>query len=217
MSIDLSLSLYENNTCNLLTSKVDENLVDVIDIVTYARPTRVRVTDTSPIGNIGETKRVYFVTSNSPPEIQDYLYYDVYILDANIIQFLDLTFDTSIAVGGLGDQLFIKNRDIQLVTDSDQVNQKIIQRLNVLKGEWFFNETLGIPWRDLTSQKGLTNNQRIENLEIYILWTITQTEGVLSVSSFDSNYDRINRTLEISYSVVTVFDEIEENTFLLGL
>jgi len=81
---------------------------------------------------------------------------------------------------------------------SDSTAQRIKQRLGVLKGEWFLDSELGIPYIDeLFDNK--TGTPRL--LESIIRTTIETTYGVSKILSFTTNYNFENRFGEIIFEV----------------
>lgn len=96
--------------------------------------------------------------------------------------------------------LVIKGYDLQLVDDTDLIRQAIKQRLLLVFGEWFLDETIGVPWYQYIFQKG-ANINRVKSI---LINQIVGTEGVNSMLEFTLNYDKTTRGLEVYFTVDTV-------------
>ena len=93
-------------------------------------------------------------------------------------------------------ELIISNGDLVLTTeDNDAIPQHLRQRLRVLKGEWFLDRTIGLPYFDLIMEK----NPSSKLVAAVFKKTILDTPGVLKLNSFDLSFDRINRKVSVSF------------------
>ena len=90
--------------------------------------------------------------------------------------------------------------DLQIVVGVDLVRQRIKQRLLTILGEWFLDQSIGLPWFGELNQKGITQS-RVRTL---LIRQITQTAGVLRLEDFSLEYDNQNRTLSVAFRVETV-------------
>jgi hypothetical protein len=93
--------------------------------------------------------------------------------------------------------LSIVNFDLTLTTGADLTVQKIKQTLQLFLGEWFLNDTVGIPYFSEMLDKGKSLT-RIQTLYIRALQTIPE---ILEILEFNINEDRAKRTLNIDFKV----------------
>lgn len=108
--------------------------------------------------------------------------------------------------------IVLVNRDLSLLRDGDLVAQRIKQRLLTHLGEWFLDETIGLPWNQLIFQKGFPVNL----IRSYIIRTIVLTVGIESLDTFELDVNSSTRemfvkfeaTLTKEYAGVTIAQEI---------
>lgn len=101
---------------------------------------------------------------------------------------MDLKIDTT------GD-LVIENGDLVLVDGLTAIGQHVAMRLRSFKGEWFLDQTTGVPYFQEILQKG-TPPSRIRAL---IRQTILGTEGISSVDELELDYDAATRALSVAF------------------
>lgn len=118
----------------------------------------------------------------------------------------DLSLDLSPASAGTpayGD-LLLRNGDLVLTGDanpagSPPVLQQILQRLRFFLGEWFMDNTQGVPWL----QQILTKSASAGPADAILQNTILGTPGVVALLAYSSDLDRVHRTLAISFRAQT--------------
>ena len=64
---------------------------------------------------------------------------------------------------------------------AQEAKQNLAQNLRILFGEWFLDETLGIPYFQVLFEKGAT----VETVKAYIQAAALATKGITSVESID--------------------------------
>ena len=106
---------------------------------------------------------------------------------------MDLKLDTTTH------DLIIENYDLALVDGIDLVRQAIKQRLLLVLEEWFLDDTVGVPWYQYIFQKGADIN-RVKSI---LINTISGTEGVIKITSFELDYNNVNRSLSINFTAET--------------
>lgn len=102
----------------------------------------------------------------------------------------DLYFDLT-----TGD-LVIENHDLAI--QSDRVNtaaQMIYTRLRIFQGEWYLNESIGLPYL----QKILKKNVDKSIIDGYIVKEIQSIDEVDSVTEFDSYINTQTRTYHCAF------------------
>ena len=87
------------------------------------------------------------------------------------------------------------NGDLALVEDGNEVVQHVKQRLDFQQGEWFLDESIGVPWlTDILGQSFLaTNDPNRAFAESIIKETILSTPGVTRLVTFSADFDPVNR------------------------
>lgn len=106
---------------------------------------------------------------------------------------MDLKLDTTTH------DLIIENYDLALVDGIDLVRQAIKQRLLLVLEEWFLDDTIGVPWYQYIFQKGADIN-RVKSI---LINQISGTEGVIKITSFDLDYNNVNRSLSVNFTAET--------------
>ena len=106
---------------------------------------------------------------------------------------MDLKLDTTTH------DLVIENYDLVLVDGIDLVRQAIKQRLLLVLEEWFLDDTVGVPWYQYIFQKGVDIN-RVKSI---LINTINRTEGVIKITSFELDYNSVNRSVSINFTAET--------------
>lgn len=89
--------------------------------------------------------------------------------------------------------------DLALVTGINLIKQRVKQRLLTILGEWFLDETIGLPWFTELNQKGI-DQDRVRTL---LIRGISGTEGVTEVTEFNLEYDNRLRKLTVSFVAQT--------------
>lgn len=91
------------------------------------------------------------------------------------------------------------------------IAQTIKTRLKLFLGEYFRDITQGVPWFEKEDgsygilQKGYT----LEQVEALLRNTISETDGVLTILSFNLDFDDNKRELTVSTIVATQYGNVE--------
>lgn len=99
---------------------------------------------------------------------------------------------------GMGDWLFGKGKQ-DYITKNNAIAQMVQTKLSTFLGECFFNVTVGVDWWNLLGFK----NQQLINLQCSTV--ILNIEGVTGIKAFSLGLNPINRNLNISYNVETIY------------
>lgn len=91
----------------------------------------------------------------------------------------------------------VTNGSDQLVTGQRALALSVIYRLRMIKGEDFMNVNNGTPWFD-----GILGHFNKEDAETLIRQQILQTPAVAGLSSFNFEYDRLNRMYTLDATVI---------------
>jgi len=98
----------------------------------------------------------------------------------------------------------IVNGDLVITrTEAEGIAQNIKQRLRTLKGEWFLDRTIGLPYFEIILEKNPNSNI----VATLFKKTILETQGVARLNKFSLSFDSKNRTSDITFEVTTVSGE----------
>ena len=106
---------------------------------------------------------------------------------------VDLLLDTS------GDLSLTATGDLDVVSGSAAIAQRLQFTLRHFRGEWFLDEEFGVPW----FQKILRKNPEAVVVEAVLKQAILATAGVRSLTHFSTSWDRTNRSLTVKFQVQT--------------
>lgn len=91
--------------------------------------------------------------------------------------------------------------------DGEAIAQTIITRLKLISTEYWRDANEGTPW--FTEVIGKNNNKyTITSKERVIKNRILNTDGVLSITEWSADFNGANRTLFVSFTVLTEFGRI---------
>lgn len=94
-------------------------------------------------------------------------------------------------------------------TEAEAVAQTVKTRLRLFLGEYFRDVTVGVPWLSQGNgepgilAKGFSQDQ----VESLLRLTISQTDEVLQILSFESTYDINTRKISIQTTILTKYGE----------
>ena len=104
--------------------------------------------------------------------------------------------------------LVIQNGDLVITpTQLDAVQQHILQRLRIFLGEWFLDNTIGLPY----FQQILVKNPNQAVIDGLLQNQIATTPGVVQLSSFSANVNFTTRVLSVSFSALTTTGTVSYN------
>jgi hypothetical protein len=124
----------------------------------------------------------------------------------------DVALDLNKASSNYNDFLLIDN-DLALTSDAqanspiNPVQQDILQRLRFFYGEWFLDNTQGVPW----FQQILVKNPDTSKVDLILLNTILTTPGVTAVTSYSFTPNYAARVLNVTFSATTTSGPINYN------
>lgn len=92
------------------------------------------------------------------------------------------------------------NGDLVLTADvnpagTNPILQDVLQRLRMFLGEWFLDNTQGVPWW----QKIMTKNPKQSDIDAILQNVILGTPGVQLLTNYSSLVDRATRRLTITF------------------
>lgn len=108
-----------------------------------------------------------------------------------------------------GDLVF-EDFDFALVGGVDQIAQNLAIRLRFIQGEWFLNILAGIPYY----QYFFVKNPNQIQVETFLKDEISNTDGIIDITSFSSDFDGINRKFTVNFGCRSVDGNLEMEQIL---
>ncbi|WP_175984549.1 hypothetical protein [Burkholderia stabilis] len=108
-----------------------------------------------------------------------------------------------------GDYVFGGGDADFLVNTPETVAQAVLTRLRLLRGEWFLDTTVGMPWA--TDVLGKYTNG---TYDAAIRQCILGTQGVTEITSYSSSVDPETRALTVSATINTIYGTATVQTTL---
>lgn len=108
---------------------------------------------------------------------------------------------------------FLNNNDyqidpagkIKLSVATKTVEDRISTRLKTELGEWYLNNTLGVPWYTTPAQSGILGGKmQADEISAILRRQILSVDGVVRIETFDINFDNLHRNLSVRADVVVL-------------
>ena len=93
----------------------------------------------------------------------------------------------------------LQNNDFILVDNAERISQQIKISLQFWLGEWFLNDTLGVPYLERICVK----NPNLQHIRQIFRNTIQNVSGVTAVNALDLTVDASKRVLTVTYTATT--------------
>ena len=93
----------------------------------------------------------------------------------------------------------LNGADLILIDDAERISQQIKITLQFWLGEWFLNDTLGIPYRERICIK----NPNLQHIRQIFRNAIQSVSGVTAVTALDLTVDAAARVLTVTYTAAT--------------
>lgn len=109
----------------------------------------------------------------------------------------------------LGD-LFLENGQLRLTNTQEEATRQYTQQfLAGFRGELFWDLDFGVPWlkNDNNPVQILGKQSDKRFVDVQIKEAILGREGIVQITSYNSVWDRANRTLTVSFTAETVSGE----------
>ena len=100
--------------------------------------------------------------------------------------------------------LSIENGDLALVTKSDAIRQNVRQRFWIFEGEYFLDQTEGVPYFRTILKK----NPDLNLVNALLLDRAANTPGIIELLEWELDYDASSRTLRTSKFQARAFDGV---------
>lgn len=111
----------------------------------------------------------------------------------------DISLDLDPISDTYGDLLIVNGDLVITPTTLDAIQQHILQRLRMYLGEWFLDNTIGLPFY----QQILVKNPNQGNIDALFRNQILGTPGVISLNSYSFEPDFVTRVLRLTFSAQT--------------
>lgn len=109
---------------------------------------------------------------------------------------MNLSIEQSIVDPNFLDLRLTPQGQLELVSDTEEIAQFLAQRLRTFFGEWFLDNTIGVPY----FEEIFTKQQNVDAIEAIFIDEILSTPGVVQLFSFELDIpDLSKRQLEISF------------------
>ncbi len=93
-----------------------------------------------------------------------------------------------------------------LIEDGAQVAAKLRTNLLTYLGEWFLDLNTGVPY----FQEIFVKPVDLANVESILKQTILTTDGVESLTTFETSFDGVLRSFAVQAQVKTIYNTVEE-------
>lgn len=109
--------------------------------------------------------------------------------------------------------IVVANGDLSIVSGSDAIAQDWQQQMQVWAGEWFLDNTIGVPYK----QTILVKNPNLDLVQAALLTATTNVPGIVLILDFNFNYDNNSRSISVSIVAQTSTGEIISSQTVITL
>lgn len=106
--------------------------------------------------------------------------------------------------------LVVRNGDLMIVNNGERVAQQVLITLREWLGEWFLKTSDGVPYLEYI----LVKNPNEAHVRQVLSEAIQSVEGVKGVTELEFAFNRILRTLTVSYEIDTDYGFITKKEVL---
>jgi hypothetical protein len=97
-----------------------------------------------------------------------------------------------------GHDLDLSTRDLQIVRGDDAIKQQLAIRLQFFLGEWFLDESIGIPyWTEI-----FIKDPHLVAIRSFYREAIVTTPGIASITRLELDFDGATRGLDVEFTAV---------------
>jgi hypothetical protein len=89
-------------------------------------------------------------------------------------------------------------RSFRTLTGPEYAAQKIRQRFKLFLGEWFLDQSLGVPW----FTEVFVKNPNLDLIRALFRAELLKGPGIIGVSSIESSFVPATRTLSLAYVAI---------------
>lgn len=106
--------------------------------------------------------------------------------------------------------LIVRNGDLMIVNNGERVAQQVLITLREWLGEWFLKTSDGVPYLEYI----LVKNPNEAHVRQVLSEAIQSVEGVKGATELEFAFNRILRTLTVSYEIDTDYGFITKKEVL---
>lgn len=106
--------------------------------------------------------------------------------------------------------LVVQNGDLMIVSNGERVAQQVLITLREWLGAWFLKTSDGVPYLEYI----LVKNPNEAHVRQILTEAIENVEGVKKVTELEFVFNRILRTLTVSYEIATDYGFITKKEVL---
>ena len=106
--------------------------------------------------------------------------------------------------------LVVQNGDLMIVSNGERVAQQVLITLREWLGEWFLKTSDGVPYLEYI----LVKNPNEAHVRQILTEAIENVEGVKKVTELEFVFNRILRSLTVSYEIATDYGFITKKEVL---
>jgi hypothetical protein len=106
----------------------------------------------------------------------------------------------NLSVNSITGDLDIQNGQLVLIEGQEEIKQHLEQRLRAFLGEWFLDQSIGLPYFDDILKKNVISSE----VESIFINEILSTPGVVRLLSFELTLDKGLRQLQLSFLAETI-------------
>lgn len=110
----------------------------------------------------------------------------------------------NLGINSSGD-IDIQSGQLVLIEGQEEIRQHLEQRLRTFLGEWFLDQSIGLPYFDDILKKNVIASE----VESIFINEILSTPGVVRLIEFTLDLDKAQRALKVSFVAETVDGIIE--------
>lgn len=119
---------------------------------------------------------------------------------------MDIEVDYSSSSSPTFGDIMVEDGDLVVTTDQTvAIAQDIVQRLKTFFGEWFLDNSIGVPY----FQQILVKNPDFGKIDALLQDTILATPGVIQLNSFQSTLSATLRQLQVTFSAQTTQGQVD--------
>ncbi len=100
---------------------------------------------------------------------------------------------------------FDNSMHLKIANKTEDVQQRLILKTELMKGEWFLDENEGIPWKEIFSETG---EDQIKMAKTAIRDMLNNDKGVNEIKELNVYQDLTKNSLNINFKVIAT-DENE--------
>lgn len=100
---------------------------------------------------------------------------------------------------------FDNSMHLKIANKTEDVQQRLILKTELMKGEWFLDKNEGIPWKEIFSETG---EDQIKMAKTAIRDMLNNDKGVIEIKELNVYQDLTKNSLNINFKVIAT-DENE--------